>query len=264
MHPTKVHQLLIRTPEGITFSYALAGPVTRSLAWILDAFCISMIAGALAQLAAFFALISPDFAMGLVMIVYFVVWVGYGIVLEWAWGGQTVGKRVLRLRVMDQQGLRLRFSQIVLRNLLRAVDSLPLLYLVGGVVCLFSRHAQRLGDLAAGTIVARLPKISEPDLAGLPEEKFNSLLAWPHLAARLRQEVTPAEAALAMQALMRREGLELEARLALYHELAEHFQAKVPFPQEATDGVSDEHYLRNVLGIVFRSQTAGSRSRTAF
>ena len=78
---------------------------------------------------------------------------------EWYWRGQTVGKRVLKLRVMDEQALRLEFSQIVVRNLLRFVDFLPGLYLVGGTACVLSRRFQRLGDLAANTIVVRNPEV---------------------------------------------------------------------------------------------------------
>ena len=52
----------------------------------------------------------------------FVMSIGYAIVLEWRWRGQTIGKRLLGLRVMDVQGLRLQSAQIALRNLLRVVD----------------------------------------------------------------------------------------------------------------------------------------------
>ena len=65
--------------------------------------------------------------------------IGYAIATEWLWNGQTVGKRVLRLRVMDVQGFHLKFNQIVIRNLLRFVDSLPATYLVGGAACFFIR-----------------------------------------------------------------------------------------------------------------------------
>lgn len=260
INDNKIHQFQIRTPEGISFSYDLAGPVTRSLAWIIDALTIGVILLALLIVNAALVWINPDLVQAFSTLGYFAVSIGYGIVLEWGWGGQTIGKRVMRLRVMDMRGLRLRFDQIFLRNLLRAVDSLPVFYLVGGVVCLFSRHAQRLGDLAAGTIVIRLPRLTNPDLTQLPEGKFNSLLAHPHLTARLRQAVSPAEAALVMQALVRRESLELAARLELYKELADYFRAKVEFPQEATDGVSDEQYLRNVLGVVFHTRDKGGRN----
>lgn len=249
-------QFQIRTPEGVSFAFALASPVARALAYFVDLACILTLAQIVSALAALFAFISLDLYMGLQTALYFVISIGYGIATEWFWSGQTLGKRLLRLRVMDAQGLRLVFSQIVVRNLLRAIDSLPVFYLVGGAACLLSPRAQRLGDLAAGTLVVRVPRLAEPDLTQLTGSRFNSLETYPHLAARLRQSVSPAEAALILRALMGRAGLEDAARLELYGELAAHFRAKVAFPQEATDGLSDEQYLRNVAAIVFRTRPA--------
>jgi signal transduction histidine kinase/ActR/RegA family two-component response regulator len=77
--------------------------------------------------------------------------------------------------VVDAEGLRLQFHQIVTRNLLRFVDSLPLFYFVGGLVAWFNPKCQRLGDLAANTIVIRSPRLAEPDLDQLLAGKFNSL-----------------------------------------------------------------------------------------
>jgi hypothetical protein len=140
----------------------------------------------------------------------------------------------------------------VIRNLLRFVDSLPGIYLVGGLASLLNRRAQRLGDFAANTIVVRHPKIADPDLDQLLAGKFNSFRRYPHLEARLRQRVSPKEAAVALQALLRRDELEPAPRVELFEELAGLFRAKVEFPQEATDGLSDEQYVRNVVDIVFR------------
>src|SRR5260370_8343960 len=134
---------------------------------------------------------------------------------EWFWGGQTLGKRVLGLRVMDEQALRLEFSQVAVRNLLRVVDSLPMLYMVGGIASLVSRRSQRLGDLAANTIVVRNPEISQPNLEQLLGGKFNSLLEHRHLAARIRQRTSPRAAAAALATLLRHDHLEPFARLHL-------------------------------------------------
>jgi hypothetical protein len=189
-----------------------------------------------------------------------VLWIGYGILMEWVWRGQTLGKRMLRLRVMDVHGLRLQFHQVLLRNLLRPVDSLPFFYMVGGLVCLFSRRAQRLGDLAAGTVVVHNPQNAEPDLEQLLAGKFNSLREHPHLAARLRQRVSPAEARLALQALLRREEFEPAARIELFSRLAEHFKSAVPFPAEVVEAVPDEQYVRNVVDVLFRTRVDAERA----
>ena len=250
----KTDALHIRTPEGIVFSQCLAGPVTRFLACLIDQFCIQVILMGLGALVAAFAVVSFNYAAALYTLGYFVVSIGYGILLEWAWRGQTVGKRLLRLRVADVEGMRLQFNQIVVRNLLRFVDALPAFYFVGGVTCWLNAKCQRLGDLAANPVVLRAPKISEPDLDQVLAGKFNSLRQFPQLAARLRQHVSPTEADLALQALLRCEGFDPVARVELFGELAAHFRAKVEFPAEATDGVADEQFLRNVVDIIYRAK----------
>jgi uncharacterized RDD family membrane protein YckC len=196
--------------------------------------------------------LSRDLAAAASILGYFIVSIGYGIALEWYWHGQTLGKRLLRLRVNDVNGLQLQFSQIVLRNLLRFVDSLPALYLVGGLTCLVSRRAQRLGDIVANTIVVWSPRVDEPDLDQLLEGKFNSFRQYPYLEARLRQQVSPSEARIALQALLRRDDLEPRSRVVLFENIAAHYKSIVAFPAEATDGLSDEQYIRNVVDALYR------------
>jgi uncharacterized RDD family membrane protein YckC len=250
----KTSTLFIRTPEGIVFSQWLAGPVTRFFAWFMDQLCISAALFILGIALDLLKLINWNFGFALSVISYFVISIGYGIFLEWNWRGQTVGKKLLRLRVVDVEGMRLQFNQIVVRNLLRFVDSLPAFYLVGGLTCWFNSRCQRLGDLAANTVVIRNPRVTEPDLDQLLAGKFNSLRQYPHLAARLRQRISPAAADVALQALLRRDEFDPGARVELFRELAGHFRAKVEFPAEATDGVADEQYLRNVVDILYRTR----------
>jgi uncharacterized RDD family membrane protein YckC len=257
----KTSTLLIRTPEGIVFAQLLAGPVTRFLAWLVDALVVLALVAALSLGFALLAILSPDFAQALNFLGYFVLSVGYGIFCEWKWRGQTLGKKILRLRVVDAEGLKLQFNQIVTRNLLRFVDSLPIFYFVGGVTCWFSSKCQRLGDIAANTVVIRTPKVTEPDLDQLLAGKYNSLRVYPHLAARLRQRVTPAEAAIALQAVMRRDTFEPAARVELFEELATHFRTKAEFPAEATDGLADEQFLRNVVDVIYRTRTESKAER---
>ena len=247
-------ELRIRTPEGIIFSLQLAGPVTRFLAWAIDLACLMAASSVLGSALETLKLLNIDVARALMILAFFVVQIGYGIAAEWLWRGQTIGKRLLHLRVVDVQGLRLHPSQIVIRNLLRFVDSLPVFYLVGGLFCLFSRKAQRLGDLAANTIVVSTPVMEEPDLDQLVRGKFNSLLEHAHLAARLRQRVSPEEARFALQALLRREDLDPSARVELFEDLAAYFKDIVSFPQEASDGLADEQYVRNVVDVLYRNK----------
>jgi uncharacterized RDD family membrane protein YckC len=255
----QANRLLIKTPEGVVFSLRLASPLTRCVAWLVDLGCIATLCLAIGTLLGILRLISFDLAAAFVLLGYFGVSIGYGIATEWFWRGQTIGKRLLKLRVMDAEGLRLQFNQIVLRNLLRFVDMLPAFYLVGGMAALLNRRNQRLGDFAANTIVIWNPAREEPDLEkALGGMKYNSLRAYPHLAARLRQRVTPPEAMLALQAIIRREDFNPEARVRLFAQLGSHFRALVEFPADSSEGLSDEQYVRNVVDIVFRAKLQSS------
>ena len=134
------------------------------------------------------------------------------------------------------------------------MPEIPQFYnLVGGIACLLNRKGQRLGDLAANTVVVWSPEIKEPDLDKLLADKFNSLSNHPQLEARLRQKVSPKEAGVALQALMRRDELNPDARIELFQEVADYCKGVVEFPQEATDGISDEQYVRNVVDVLYRT-----------
>jgi uncharacterized RDD family membrane protein YckC len=254
-------RLQIRTPEGIAFSFALAGPVSRCLAWMVDLLVILILVRVVGILGLLAGYIDADAALAFTTVGYFVVSVGYGMASEWLWRGQTLGKRLVGLRVMDVQGLRLQFHQVLLRNLLRFVDILPICYFVGGVACLVSRRSQRLGDLAANTVVVYVTKPLEPDLSQLLAGKFNSLRQHAHLEARLRQRVSPDEARLALRTLLRRDELDPAARVALFSALAAHFQALVVFPPETIESTPDEQYVRNVVDLLFRSRGAEAKEK---
>lgn len=255
-HSGKANQLELQTPEGITFSLILAGPVTRFLAWLVDALCLWGLLTVLGTVLEALGAVSAEAAETLYLLGNFLIPIGYGILCEWGWRGQTLGKRLLKIRIVDAQGLKLRFSQVVIRNLLRSVDTLPLFYMVGGLACLLSPKAQRLGDLVANTVVIRHEEPKEPDLEQLLAGKFNSLRAYAHLCARLRQRVTPAQAAVVLQALLRRESLDPNERVELFADIAGRFRSMVVFPEEAVDGLSDEQYLRNVVDVLYNNPKA--------
>jgi uncharacterized RDD family membrane protein YckC len=252
----KTNALTIRTPEGIEFSLLLAGPITRFLGWAVDLVAVLAIHKLLSVILGLLGILSRDLAMAANILGYFIVSIGYGICLEWCWHGQTLGKRLMHLRVTDVHGLQLQFSQVVIRNLLRFVDSLPALYLVGGAACLINRRAQRLGDFAANTIVVWNPRVDEPNWDQLLEGKYNSFRDYPHLEARLRHHVSPIEARVALQALMRRDEFEPRSRVDLFERLASYFKSIVAFPQDATDGISDEQYIRNLVDALYRPKVS--------
>lgn len=244
-------RIKIVTPEGVVFSLYLAGPSTRFLAWGIDIFCVIAFGSVAGAIAGPLAIIDRDLIQAFTAIMMFLFMMGYGIVLEWLWRGQTLGKRIMKLQVMDAEALPLRLHQVVIRNLFRVVDILPALYMVGGLFALFTKKAQRLGDIAANTIVVRHMPLMDVAFAEVLSGKHNSFRDYPHLAGRLRQKVSPREAQLALEAILRRDQFTPEARVELFDNLAEHFRSLVEFPAEATFGMSSEQYIRNAVDILF-------------
>ena len=73
----------------------------------------------------------------------------------------------------------------------------------------------------------------------------------------MRQHISPQEAQIALQALVRRDEFEPQARVALFQKIVSHFKKIVTFPPETTDGISDEQYIRNVVDGLYRGKTTG-------
>ncbi len=250
----KSSTLQIAIPEGVTFSLPLAGPVTRAVAYFIDVMAIAALFNIIAPILRLMSVTTGDWGAGAVLLIQFVILEGARMVCELLWRGQTLGKKVLGLRVIDERGLKLRPSQVIVRNLLRAVDALPFFYAVGGTVALFSQRSQRLGDLAAGTVVIRRVPIYPPDASSLEAGKYNSFRDHPQLEMRLRQKTSPEEAQIALQLLNRREELDPEPRVKLFALLAERFREKVTFPEESVHGLSDEQYVRNAAETLYRKR----------
>ena len=249
-------EIAIDTPEGVRFSLALAGPGARFAAWTIDLLIVAAATSSLGKALAAFQGINPDVVRAVTTAGYFVISIGYGIAAEWFWRGQTVGKRVLKLRVVDAQGLQLEFSQILIRNLLRVVDLLPALYLVGGAAVLLTRDAQRLGDMAANTVVIQQRPDGSVDIARITVGRYNSLLENRTLAARLRQKAMPELVAIAYEALVRRDEMEPLARVEVFRQAAERLRELSPFPEALTEGMTEEQFVRAALAAIYQVDNA--------
>jgi len=150
--------LSIDTPENILLDAEIAGFGTRCMAALIDYTLLIIILIALDYL--FFRTITkPELSSGglaaFVVLLQFVVVTFYHLILEFFWNGQTPGKRLIGIRVVQANGLPLTASGAVIRNLVRLVDFLPIFYGVGMVMMFATKHSQRLGDLAARTVVIR-------------------------------------------------------------------------------------------------------------
>ena len=242
----------IRTPEGVVFRLYPAGLPRRMAALLVDALMMLVVISTLNSLLPAFVLFNTKLAYAIVLIANFILGLLYWLVSEWLWNGRTVGKKLMKIRVVDSSGLKLLLPQVIIRNLLRAVDFLPVLYITASISCFLDRRTRRLGDIAAGTIVVRDLTLSSPDLSSILPDKYNSLREHHIEAARMRDKISPEESNLLLDALRRRNRLNPRDRYHVYAELAKHFREKVKFPETVLAGMSDEKFLKNIADILYR------------
>ena len=151
--------LQIDTPENVTFDYDVAGIGSRFLAALADTlliFILQVIVIGTILLIAQLDLMNgkaASWAVAVFSLLAFVFFWGYYIFFEILWNGQTPGKRWVKLRVIRLDGTPVTAAEVVIRNLVRLIDLLPIAYAVGVVTMFLTDKSRRLGDLAAGTIV---------------------------------------------------------------------------------------------------------------
>lgn len=139
----------VNTPEGIALQLSPAGPVPRLLAWLLDLLLRSVISILLVVTLAFMGKMGTGIAM---ILIFLLEWF-YPVYFELRQHGQTPGKKMLDLYVAQADASPITPSASIVRNLLRVVDFLPLLYGFGFASMMLNQRFQRLGDLAANTVV---------------------------------------------------------------------------------------------------------------
>jgi uncharacterized RDD family membrane protein YckC len=250
-------ELTIVTPEGVFFRLPLAGPPSRLYAMLLDSVIVLGVVNGLGLLVYWIFAKAPGFGFMVITLAEFAIGFAYSALLEGFWNGQTIGKRLFHLRVIDQDGLPLRIEQAWVRNLMRVFDALPLAYLVGGLSVLSSPLMQRFGDRVAGTLVVRQTPLPAPVEEFWTRQKYNSFMEYPAIAMKLRRAATPELATLIQDALRRRNDLAPYARREIYREIAAYLQSEVsPFPDELVERLSDEQYLINSFGVLFSDQRA--------
>ncbi len=168
-------RVVIETPEHVEFSYELAGLGSRFLALTVDFLLLMVAKAALALLVVYLSnalhIVWPALGevAGMPLMSLIIVGVSglsslaYFTLFEAYWNGQTPGKRVGGMRVIKAGGGPIGLIESLTRNILRIPDFLPALYLLGGVFVFFTRDCQRVGDMAAGTIVVKERLWEYPD-----------------------------------------------------------------------------------------------------
>ncbi|WP_026907851.1 RDD family protein [Paucisalibacillus globulus] len=152
-------QVEIKTPEFVSLQYQIAGLGSRGAAMIIDQLLI-LIANIviyliflMANVANIFYLSDSWIPIAIAILIVFIINWGYFFIAEYFFGGKTLGKKLIGIRVIQENGHSVTLLSSLIRNLLRIIDMLPTLYFLGMIfVFLHSKH-KRLGDMVAGTIV---------------------------------------------------------------------------------------------------------------
>ena len=236
--------LVVETPEGLVLQRDLAGAGSRAAAGALDALLWALVFFGFALLM---SLVLPD-AVAIVLAGGTVLLVAYHVLFPMFWNGQTPGKRLLGLTVVDERGLPATPMQHALRGLLFPAEAFVLVPVpLGLLLVLATERHQRLGDLVAGTQVVR----------DVGERGGSGVLArtrWSELKER-RLPLVPAHAARfeaedldLLRQLIGRRGFEAEARRRLLKRALAHYLARLDFePFE----VSSAKEARNLLGELY-------------
>lgn len=229
-------RISIPTPEGVEIELVLAGLGSRLAASLVDWLIIMAVIAAL-WIVGLIVAVPTDLAGGVLsaglVSVSFLVLFGYDTAFETLNSGRTPGKRLVGIRVVRYGGAPPGFLAAAIRNLVRALDVgiLPV-----GVLCiLFTARNQRLGDLAAGTLVVReVGAGSVPTAAGPSWSDADRFAGWDVSG------ISPTEVATVRRFLERRHSLEPHARRHLGEELAARLRPRVA---GVPPGVGDEEFL---------------------
>ena len=219
-------RISIPTPEGVELELVLAGVGSRLVATLVDYLIRTAV-----LLALFFVggAVAGDEAGGFVAAVFivgaFLVFFAYDVAFETLAAGRTPGKRAAGLRVVRHGGEPVGLVASAVRNLLRLVDSLPGIYAVGAACILVSQRNQRLGDLAAGTLVVRERRAPLPSFP--PPPPAPDFATADRYAAWDVSGVTSFELVTVRRFLERRWQLDPTARGRLGWELAQRLRPKV-------------------------------------
>jgi uncharacterized RDD family membrane protein YckC len=208
---------LIETPENVELEQRLAGIGSRFMAGVIDGLILTgmsiavfIVFSALSMLDPFEAQLGLGTALFAVAI--FLLFWGYFVFFEYRTNGQTPGKKTMRIRVVREGGMPITFRDVAVRNLLRIVDSFPsmIISVIGGVVMFATKKCQRLGDLAAGTVVVSEQPV---DYSAKSDRRVTAEWEADAGAAALRATgLTPEEYRVLSNYWMRRGELTLEAR----------------------------------------------------
>jgi len=222
------------------------------LIWGVGVFLLFLVIVFLLPAVHTFNRISAQWAEALVIFIFFLLNWGYFTLFEAFWNGRTPGKRVARIRVIQRSGRSIGLLESMARNLVRYVDQLPFFYGVGVIAMFVTRQHQRLGDLAAGTLVVRDREPDTPLWGDTGSRTFtaqlfsqNAPIPEPHTSVTLPalgiSKLSSTDLEVLEGFFSRRLDMSMATRQALAARIAAAIQAKSGL--EVPEGTSIETFL---------------------
>jgi uncharacterized RDD family membrane protein YckC len=239
-------EYLVYSPEHVAIRLYPAGLGRRTASFLAD-LCIVMIAISVAN-----SLLQhlPGAASALLITtVDFLLFWGYHVFFEVRHEGQTPGKRMCRLRVVDGRGLPIDARQSLVRNLIRTLDMIPFGGL-GMVCCLSDPHQRRLGDLAAGTLVVEEHREVADKARGMSTRRQNSLDT-PRMRRLIANRISLEEREFLLAACLRADALTEQGRYRLFEAVGAHYRTRL---EVEDDRLSGENLVRNVVALCFAAK----------
>lgn len=233
-------RITLLTPEGIELSLQLAGIGSRFIAGVADLIIQLVLIGLVALVGSG---VGGGFGVAILAIGVFAALYVYDVAFEILGGGQTPGKRLTHLRVVRQSGAPIDLPSSAVRNLIRLLEGPPLAYLPAlGSIALSPRN-QRLGDLAAGSLVIRIPAIGR----GTQQEGRPDPPGFERPGERWDVSAVSAEELAAVRVfLARRAQLDIRARHELAIRLERGLREKVA---GAPEQLSGEPFLEQLAAL---------------
>jgi uncharacterized RDD family membrane protein YckC len=216
----------IATPEGVELELVLAGLGSRFIAELIDSALILLLVGAMILVAALAGGTGGSVIVAVASGGLLLISVAFHVAFEVLAAGRTPGKRWTGLRVVMDGGQPIGLRSSAVRNLLRLLEGPPLFYVPAIVAILATRRNQRLGDLAAGTLVVREPRIRRRRRKA-PQPPPAALGPAVRVADWDVSAVTQEELAAVRSFLARRDSFTPAARRGLARDLAGRLGAKV-------------------------------------
>ena len=239
---------LISTPENVDLHLELAGLGSRLWAAFIDMALIylgiliaALVAGFASGMIAAMNIPTDTknslylYIGGICILIIFALQFGYYILFEKLWQGQTPGKRIAHIRVIEADGQPVNWAGVIIRNLIRIIDMG--LLMLGVVIMIFDKHERRLGDMLGGTLVIRerLPELSARTLKIEAET--------PTISFVDAGQINPDEYHLLVSFLQRRKAMNSSSRFTLARDMEAYFRKKLnPEPK----GESAENFLEKV------------------